>query len=171
MTGLPVRTPRSSTGCSESRELTPQTPEAAETWYDRMAGDPLRWMVEFEGRCIGSARLHRLSEQNRSSRYAIALFDTSIWNRGIGTEVTKLILWYAFTSLELHRIDLRVLESNWRAIRAYEKCGFQHEGILRESARIEDQWESDVQMGILEHDYRVASATWTEIIHFRTVSL
>jgi len=148
----------------------PLTAEEVETWYDRMTRDPLRWMVEFKGRCIGSAQLHRLSEQNRSSRYAIALFDTSVWNIGIGTEVTKLIQWYAFTSLDLHRIDLRVLDSNRRAIRTYEKCGFQHEGILRDSARIEDGWDSDILMGILEHDYRVASATWTEIIHFRTVS-
>lgn len=146
------------------------TREEVETWYDRVTRDPLCWMVEFEGRCIGSTQLHRLSEHNRSSRYAIALFDTSVWNGGIGTEVTKLILWYAFTSLELHRIDLHVLESNRRAIRAYEKCGFHHEGVLRESARIEGQWESDVVMGNLERDCRVASATWIEIVHFRTVS-
>jgi ribosomal-protein-alanine N-acetyltransferase len=56
--------------------------------------------------------------------------------------------------LKLHRIDLRVLSFNVRAVRCYEKSGFVREGIEREGAWISGQWESDVPMSILEHEYR-----------------
>jgi len=40
----------------------------------------------------------------------------------------KVLLYYAFTELNLHRIDLDVFEFNRRAIRSYEKAGFKYEG-------------------------------------------
>jgi len=55
--------------------------------------------------------------------------------------------------LGLHRVDLRVLEYNKRAIACYQKCGFVMEGIEREGALIEDRWESDWIMSILDREY------------------
>jgi len=68
--------------------------------------------------------------------------------------MTQLVLRYAFETLKLHRVDLRVLSYNKRAIRCYEKCGFIIEGYEREGAYIEGQFETDVMMSILEHEYR-----------------
>ncbi len=51
-------------------------------------------------------------------------------------------------------MDLRVLEYNKRAIRCYEKCGFIVEGIDREGALIEDKFESDLFMSILDYEYK-----------------
>jgi RimJ/RimL family protein N-acetyltransferase len=56
--------------------------------------------------------------------------------------------------LKLHRIDLRVLAFNQRAIACYEKCGFVREGVVREGVFIAGEWQSDVLMSILEHEYR-----------------
>jgi hypothetical protein len=55
--------------------------------------------------------------------------------------------------LILHRVDLRVLEYNKRAIRCFEKCGFVIEGRIREDALIEDKWETDIMMSILDYEY------------------
>jgi RimJ/RimL family protein N-acetyltransferase len=66
----------------------------------------------------------------------------------------KLVLAHGFGEMNLHRIDLRVLARNGRAIRAYEKCGFVHEGVERESALIDGNWEDDVKMSVLEHEFR-----------------
>lgn len=100
---------------------------------------------------------HSVDQGNRSARYAIGIFDPVYWNRGLGTEATRLVLWFAFEELKLHRVDLRVLAFNKRAIACYEKCGFVREGLMRESVLIGGEWQSDVLMSVLEHEYRSLS--------------
>lgn len=70
-----------------------------------------------------------------------------------GSEVTRLLLAYGFQVKKWHRIELRVLEYNHRAIRCYEKCGFK-DGVLRENAYIEGKYCSDIVMSILEREYK-----------------
>lgn len=138
----------------DDRNLKPMTPEQVDRWYERLMAEPLEWVIEFGGRCIGTARLHHVDEQNRRARYAIGIFDPSAWGKGFGTEATRLVLRYAFENLRLHRVDLRVLAYNHRAIACYKKCGFVQEGVEREGALIAGQWQNDVIMSILEHEYR-----------------
>ncbi|MCI2424239.1 GNAT family N-acetyltransferase [Saccharopolyspora sp. K220] len=73
--------------------------------------------------------------------------------RGLGSEATQLVLEYAFTELGLHRVDLRVLAFNERAIACYTTCGFVIEGRERETALIDGRWHDDVMMSILDHEY------------------
>jgi RimJ/RimL family protein N-acetyltransferase len=138
----------------------PPTAERVERDYTQQATDPYSWAIEHAGRCVGSARLHSLSAADRRARYAIGLFDRRVWGQGLGTEATRLVLRYAFESLGLHRVDLRVLADNERAIRAYLKCGFVREGVERESALVGGVWRSDVFMSILEDEYRLLASEW-----------
>jgi RimJ/RimL family protein N-acetyltransferase len=142
------------------RDLQPVTPQEVERWYQTYSSSPLSWVVEAGGRCIGNARLHDLNHEHRSARYAAGLFDTALWGRGYGTELTRLILRHAFEDMRLHRVDLIVLDYNLRAIACYKKCGLVEEGVLRESALVAGAWQSDLQMSILEHEYRDISTGW-----------
>ncbi len=121
---------------------------AARVWPD---GRPV---ADSDGRYIGGIRLHGISWLDRSARLAMGIFDRRFWSHGYGTEALRLILRYAFDECDLHRVDLRVLEYNTRAIRCYEKCGFRREGLLRESALVDGVWYNDVIMAILESEYR-----------------
>ena len=105
------------------------------------------------GRCIGTIRLHQIAEQDRRARLAIGIFDRRFWSHGYGTEAIQMLLTYAFDTVKLHRVDLRVLAYNTRAIRAYEKCGFVREGVERESAFVNGAWQDDVMMSILDHEF------------------
>ena len=85
--------------------------------------------------------------------------ELSIWvgegyrNGGSGTEALRLALGYAFGELKLHKIYLRVLEYNTRAIRTYEKCGFRVEGVLRDEMKVNGQWHALVYMGLLASEF------------------
>lgn len=136
------------------------TEDRAQEWYARIDSNPFAWIIEVDGRCVGAAHLHALDQQNRRVRYAVALFDRAVWNQGIGTEVTRLVLWYAFEFLHLHRVELRVLEYNRAGIRAYEKAGFQREGLERETVLVGDAWYGDVIMGVLEAEFQQACRSW-----------
>lgn len=142
------------------RNLQPVTPEEVERWYQHHASSSLAWVVQVDGRCIGSARLDDFDDTSRSARYAAGLFDPSMWGRGYGTELTRLVLRHAFEDLRLHRVDLVVLDYNLRAIACWRKCGFVAEGTLRDSALVAGEWHSDIVMSILEHEYRALSHGW-----------
>ncbi len=137
----------------DTRNLAPYTREDAEAWYRGIDALPLGWVIEHGERCIGLARL-TVAESDRRARYAVGIFDISKLGMGLGTEATRLVLGYAFNTLNLHRVDLRVLEYNKRAIACYEKCGFVREGVERESALVEEKWETDVMMSILDREFR-----------------
>ena len=142
--------------CGGNRsENEPHPPRSVwENWYEGQRKSPYTWHIEHEGRCIGACRLHHLSEADRSGTFAIGIFDVSRLSQGIGTEAGELVLAYAFDVLGLHRVDLKVLDYNLRAIRCYEKCGFRKDGLLRENAFIEGKYASDWVMSILEHEWR-----------------
>lgn len=88
--------------------------------------------------------------------------EISIWlgagyrNGGNGTEALRLALRYAFHELALHKVYLRVLEYNARAVRTYEKCGFRAEGILREEMKVNGQWHHLIYMGVLAEEFAAA---------------
>lgn len=133
--------------------IVPLTAEQAQAWVARMADKPLDWVIEHEGRCVGSAGLHSVNEHDARATYAVGLQVHTLLGRGLGTEATRLVLAHAFGELQLHRVGLRVLASNKRAIRCYEACGFRMEGRERESARLPGGWEDDLMMGCLASEF------------------
>jgi RimJ/RimL family protein N-acetyltransferase len=128
------------------------TAEAAELWVQGLMGHDYAWIIEF-GSPIGHVRLDRVDLRDRRANLAIGIEDFARLGKGLGTETIELIQQYAFGELGLHRLSVRVVDYNHRAIRAYEKCGFVVEGREREAAFVDGQWHDDVMMGILDRDY------------------
>lgn len=131
------------------------TMQEAEDWFKQVSSDTsgTHWAIEYKGRFIGTARLHSLNVADRRARYAVGILDPAVLGIGLGEEVTRTVLGYGFGALDLHRIDLRVLEYNERAIRCYRRCGFVEEGREREAALVSGRWYDDVAMSILEHEW------------------
>jgi ribosomal-protein-alanine N-acetyltransferase len=110
-----------------------------------------RWMVEYEGRCIGSAALD-VNPAQHSAEYSVGLFVAALRGRGLGREVTRMVLAWAFDVLGVHRVELQVLAGNRRAINCYLACGFRQEGVRREAELYPDGWKDFIMMGILCSD-------------------
>lgn len=137
---------------ADTRPVIPKS--EAEAWFTQLASHPCAWVVELNGDLVEEARLDNINPQDRRARLAIGLFNEHHLGRGIGRSAVKLVLDQAFGSLGLHRVDLRVLSYNRRAIRCYEACGFVREGLERESARVGSAWHDDWIMSILEQEFR-----------------
>lgn len=137
-------------------EVQTLTDAEAQDWYQANVDkdNPYYWIIECEQRMVGTAHLFNLNFGDLRARYAISILDTALLGRGIGRETTELVLDHAFTVLGLHRVDLRVLAFNARAIACYRKCGFVVEGHERETALIDGVWHDDVIMSVLEHEHR-----------------
>lgn len=75
------------------------------------------------------------------------------WSKGYGTDAMNVLLRYAFMELNLRRVTLTVFEYNPRAIRSYEKAGFQHEGRMRQFLNKEGRRWDMLFMGILREEW------------------
>jgi RimJ/RimL family protein N-acetyltransferase len=130
----------------------PTIKEDAEAMADRLAKHPFAWVIEHASKVIGEARLDRVDMQDHRASFAIGILDPACLGKGIGTEATRLVLSFAFNTLKLHRVTVRVLDYNQRGIRSYQKCGFVIEGREREAAFVNGQWHDDVIMGLLDRE-------------------
>lgn len=84
-------------------------------------------------RPIGGAGLREIRWPAATATYGIIIGEKECWNKGYGTETTRLILDYGFTVLGLHNIMLTTYAYNLGAIRAYTKAGFREMGRRREA--------------------------------------
>jgi len=137
----------------DAKALTDMTREQASAWYRRLADHPCGWIIEVGGVLEGEARLDNINRQDQRARMAMGLFSDRSLGRGIGRAAVRLVLDQAFGEMKLHRVDLRVLSFNERAIRCYRACGFRHEGTERESAFIDGVRHDDWIMSILRPEY------------------
>jgi RimJ/RimL family protein N-acetyltransferase len=91
------------------------------------SADRISWVVDAGHGFIGSASLHTFDDDAGTAAYAIGLLTPEVLGRGLGTEVTHLVLAHAFDTLELTALTVRVLEFNSRAVACYVRCGFAYD--------------------------------------------
>ena len=103
---------------------------------------------------IGNSGFFNIDWRNRGAELGIVIGDKAYWNKGYGTEVMRLLLHHGFTTLNLHRIFLRVFEGNPRAIRAYEKAGFVHEGRMRQAEFRDGKYLDVLLMSVLRPEWQ-----------------
>ncbi len=142
------------------RGATVRSRDRAQRTIAWMRAEPVLWVIDAGG-YIGHVRLHARNTSDRRASLAIGIDSADHLGHGLGTEAMCLMLGYAFEAMSLHRVSLRVLAFNTRAIRAYAKVGFVREGLERQSAWIDNEWHDDVIMGLLAHEFAPSSARFT----------
>jgi RimJ/RimL family protein N-acetyltransferase len=142
------------------KDVRPMTEDAAKRWVQRLLDQDYAWVIE-KDTLIGAIRLHHVDLRDMRANLAIGIEDKTQLGIGLGTEAIGLVLDYAFNVLNLHRISVRVIDYNSRAIRAYQKCGFTIEGKEREAALVDGAWHDDVMMAILDREYMEARTSKT----------
>ena len=134
----------------------PLTEAEATRWVEEITAHPHAWAVEHGGRLLGDIRLglNALEQHDARARLAIGLYDPDKLGKGLGREAIRLMLAHAFGALGLHRVSLRVVAYNTRAIRCYSACGFVVEGREREAALVGGERYDDIMMGVLAREFR-----------------
>lgn len=97
---------------------------------------------------IGSTYIRDINYKDGKGEFGIFIGEDNYLSRGIGAEATKLIIQYGFKELGLHKIFLRVLSNNTRAIKCYEKVGFIQEGYFKDEVLIQENYHDLVFMAI-----------------------
>jgi RimJ/RimL family protein N-acetyltransferase len=102
---------------------------------------------------IGFIGFELLNSTHRDAFIAIGIGEPDHWSKGYGSDAMRVMLRYGFNELNLHRVSLTVFEQNLRGIRSYEKCGFKHEGRIRDFLLRDGQRSDMLHMGILRSEW------------------
>ncbi|MCI5713382.1 MAG: UDP-4-amino-4,6-dideoxy-N-acetyl-beta-L-altrosamine N-acetyltransferase [Lachnospiraceae bacterium] len=133
------------------------TKESHEKWLEAMVdtGKVTQFIIytKAERKAIGSVYLRDINQKDKRAEFGIFIGEKEYWGKGFGNEATKLILNYAFRTLCLHKVMLRVFASNKRAIRSYEKAGFVQEGYFKDEVKIGNEYYDIIFMAILSNTY------------------
>lgn len=102
---------------------------------------------------IGDLAIMEVDLDNKKAMFRIALHSIEHCGRGYGTEAVQLAQKFTFEELDLNRLELQVYSHNSRAIKSYEKVGFNKEGVLRQALFMNDTYSDEIIMSILRDEY------------------
>lgn len=89
--------------------------------------------------------------------FGIFILDKNYWGRGIGEDVTRLMLNYGFSELKMRKIILSTSEFHTKAIALYEKAGFKKTKLIPNDRTIyhNNEWllSGTVEMEIKQDEF------------------
>jgi RimJ/RimL family protein N-acetyltransferase len=111
-------------------------------WFEELThrNDRRYFAIELgdDHRHVGNVWLWQIDARHRKAEVRIVIGDSTARSRGLGTTAIELVCREAFDSLGLTRVYAYTLAINPRARRAFEKAGFELEGVLRNDRRTPD---------------------------------
>ncbi|MBI3966003.1 MAG: GNAT family N-acetyltransferase [Chloroflexi bacterium] len=113
--------------------VTLRTPGEKEAWYRHEQSDWSRLRLAItneDGELIGLMGLRDVDRRGGTATLGIRMSANHV-GTGYGTDAITALLGYAFTEMQLLRVNLDVAANNPRAQRCYVKCGFSVTGRHR----------------------------------------
>jgi UDP-4-amino-4,6-dideoxy-N-acetyl-beta-L-altrosamine N-acetyltransferase len=134
------------------------SPEEHRRWFDKASRDESKRLLMCEDETavpVGVVTFSDIDPVHRRATWAFYSGDTT--RRGVGSKMERLALDYAFSSLELEKLNCEVLSFNMPVVEFHRKHGFRVEGIFR------NQFRRD---GVTHDVYRLAHfrKDWIEYV-------
>ena len=82
------------------------------------------------GKHIGNCMCYDIDPANRIAEFGIMIGERTSWNKGYGTDATRLLLNHAAKALPVDSLFLHTLETNMRARTAFVNAGFKPTGTV-----------------------------------------
>lgn len=105
-------------------------------------------ILKDENRHIGNIKIGPINQIHKFADVGLIIGERSFWGRGLATEALKLIVDYAFNTLNLHKLTAGAYADNIGSIRAFEKAGFLIEGIKKKHYLYNGDYIDGVLLGV-----------------------
>ena len=105
-----------------------------------------------DNRFLGYIQIANIHPIFRAAEIGIAIGAEIDRGQGYGQEALRLATHFCWNDLNLHRLALLIFGANERAVKAYAKAGFRHEGLLRDAAFVNGRFVDITVMGLLRTD-------------------
>lgn len=117
-------------------------------------GSAFRWeVIEKEsGECIGQASYFLVDRNNHFGEIEYCIGE-AYQGKGYATEAAKAVISYGFEKIGFHKVQICCRPANTSSKRVIEKCGFVHEGTLRDYFYRNGSYEGRMFFSILKSEY------------------
>ena len=128
-------------------------------WIDAVLKDRSRTRIvlaiedKIDSALVGFVYLNNIDWFARSAEFGILIGERSRHGKGLAREALGLVVGYAFETLNLHKLYLRVVAFNKRALALYRAFGFVKEGVQRQHAFLRGRYYDVVLMGLLRREF------------------
>lgn len=102
---------------------------------------------------LGNIALHNPNYIDGIAELGIFLGEEENKSKGYGSEAIKLLLGFAFNTLNMNNVMLRYFSFNKRAKKCYEKCGFKEFGVRHNAKHINNEFYDEVYMEVTREEY------------------
>ena len=133
--------------------------EARQEAYERnsrMRADSVEFAVILlsTGQLVGFGGLFDISRAMTAALF-VGIGERDLWSKGLGTEATRLICEYGFFFRNLYSIKVEVNGYNHRAIRVYQRLGFNLIGRARGAIVLNGNRYDQVLMDLLRQELKL----------------
>ncbi|MBU2713554.1 GNAT family N-acetyltransferase [Zooshikella harenae] len=101
---------------------------------------------------IGTCTLFSIHQASRRAELGYIL-KRDYWGRGLMQEALNAFIHFAFTSLDLHRLEADIDPRNHASKRVLQRLGFNKEGFLRERWMVNGEISDTELYGLLHHEW------------------
>ena len=115
-------------------------------------------------------RIHLFQRRVTTADVGLALGEKSAWNKGYGTETSKLLLDEVFRQMNLHRAEWWTFSENVASIQLARKIGFKEEARLRDAVFFDNHYHDLVAFGLLKPEFESIRAVPEQSLETKTVS-
>lgn len=130
------------------------TEELHNNWMKTMVetNKVAQFIIVVDSKDVGTVFLRDIDFKSRKAEFGIFIGEEGYQGQGIGREATRLILTYGFAELDLHKIFLRVLADNKKAVHSYTKNGFIQEGYFKDDIFLDNAYKDIIFMAKFKND-------------------
>lgn len=134
----------------------PVSQRSFDDWFAGIGKDPSRvvFSIRKHGNLafLGYIQLTEIHPVFRSAVVGITIGDPANRGQGYGQEALTLCIGFCWKELNLQRLSLMIVGNNEPAMRAYEKAGFEQEGVLKRAVFANGVYMDATIMGLLRSD-------------------
>lgn len=112
----------------------------------------LNTVILFKGKIVGVAGYNNINWSNKTAYIGYWLGEEFQGN-GIMTKVAKALTNYAFSELNLNKVEIRAAVGNKKSRNIPERLNFVNEGCIRQAEWLYDHYVDHVVYGILAEEW------------------
>jgi ribosomal-protein-alanine N-acetyltransferase len=103
---------------------------------------------------IGNIKVGPVNWIHRFADISLLIGDKAFWGKGVATEAIQLIAHFSFNVLNLHKLKAGCYEKNVGSMKAFEKAGFEKEGLLKKLWMLNGTYQDQVLLGLCAEDFK-----------------
>lgn len=98
---------------------------------------------------IGNIKLGPIDPFHRRAEIGILIGEKRLWGKGYASEALSMVVEFAFTRLDLHKLSAGCYSVHENSIKLFTKCGFEIDGVRSQHWRSQDKYVDGILFGLI----------------------